>query len=211
LTRSARRDQSLPLSSRRGRSVASRLWGFLLLAWALAASSPARAALFSLSETARTEAIRLGQDSVTRESIGDEWTTSAGGVEVTVMTPFHRLAALARQAAFRQATLKPRDIERAERENRGRLVIWATLRGDRADFARFLAPVLLVGVVEVRPAFVQNERTALRQPDGRYVARCAYAFPTTALNPRGKVSLVVRDQEGRREVARVPIDLGTFR
>jgi hypothetical protein len=148
---------------------------------------------------------------VTRDSIGDEWTISAGSVEVTVMTPFHRLATLARQAAFRQTPLKPRDIERAERENRGRLVLWATVRGDRADFARFLAPVLLVGVGEVRPAFVQNERTALRQADGRYLARCLYAFPTTALNPRGKVVLVVRDPVGKVEVARVPLDLGAFR
>jgi len=187
------------------------LRGPLLLAWMLAASGPVRAVSFSLTEAERAEAIRLGQGSVTRESIGGEWTISAGGAEVTALTPFHRLATLARQAAFRQALLKPRDIERAERENQGRLVLRATLRGGRADFARFLVPVLLVGVGEVRATFAQNERTALRQPDGRYLARCAYTFPTTALNPRGKVILVVRDQVGGAEVARVPLDLAAFR
>jgi hypothetical protein len=177
----------------------------------LTANGLAEAASFALTEAERTAAIRLGEASVTRDSVGDEWTISAGGIEVTVMTPFHRLAVLARQAAFRQAPLKSRDIERAERENQGRLVVWATLRGERADFARFLAPVLLVGAAQVQPAFVQNERTALRQPDGRYLARCTYAFPTAALNPRGRVILVVRDRGDGREVGRVPLDLAAFR
>lgn len=173
-------------------------------------SAPASAASFDLTKREQAEAIGFGEASVIRDSIGDEWTVTAGGADVTVATPFYRLAALARQAAFQQVPLKPRDVEAIVRDGRERLRVWVSLRGDRPDFARFLTPALEAGSQQVRATFAQNERTALRQADGRFQARCLYAFPVRGLNPRGKIALVVREVGGA-EVARVAIDLAGVR
>ncbi|PYM07820.1 MAG: hypothetical protein DMD82_04780 [Candidatus Rokuibacteriota bacterium] len=147
---------------------------------------------------------------MTAETFGSEWVQSTGAGEVTVMTPFHRLALAARQAAFKQNTMKPADVEKLLREDRGRLVFWVSLRGPRGDFARFYEPVLQVGAGELRPSFVQNERSALRQPDGRYLARSVYGFSTATLGTTAGVVLVVRDPDGN-EVARFPVDLASIR
>jgi hypothetical protein len=188
----------------------SRLVRALMLAGLVAWPNRAGAVSFVLGDGDRAEAIRVGQRSVTQETLGTEWTLTTGTGELTVVTPFHRLALAARRAAFNQTTLTPRDIENVLREDRGRLVFWATLHGGRVNFARFYAPALVVGGREVQPTFVQNERTALRQADGTYVARCAYGFATDALDPRARVVLVVRDPDGR-EVARFPVDLAAMR
>jgi len=42
---------------------------------------------------------------------------------------------------------------------------------------------------------VQNERTAIRQENGRYLARCVYWFPTKDLTGTARPVLVVRDAE----------------
>lgn len=173
--------------------------------------APAAALSFELSAAQRLEAIRVGERSVTIDAFGAEWLAGdRAGQTVTVLTPFHRVAVAARQAAFRRETLKPGEIERVLREQRGRLVLWVQLRGDRETFARFYAPRLVVGEREIKPAFVQNEHTAARQPDGRYLARCLYGFPTQDLTGVSRVALVVADAEGR-DVSRFAIDLATMR
>ncbi len=182
----------------------------LVIAGLVVWPSHAGAVSFVLGDDDRTAAIRFGQRSVTRETLGTEWTLTTGTGALTVVTPFHRLALAARRAAFKQTTLTPRDIENVLREDQKRLVFWATLHGGRTDFARFYAPALVVSGREVQPTFVQNERTALRQADGTYVARCAYGFATDTLDPRARVVLVVRDPDGR-EVARFPVDLAAMR
>ena len=68
----------------------------------------------------------------------------------------------------------------------------------------------LVGDREIKPTFVQNERTAQRQDDGRYLARCVYGFPTRDINGRGPATLIVADGDGR-DVSRFAIDLGKMR
>ena len=135
--------------------------------------------------------------------------TSAAG-ELTVLTPFHRLALAARRAAYAKKPLEPREVQRLMREDEGRVVVWLALRGEGEDFARFYEPTLRAGSGEVRAAFVQNERTALREPDGRYLARCVYAFPTSRLRPTERVTLVVRTPDGS-EVAQFAVDLGAMR
>jgi hypothetical protein len=126
------------------------------------------------------------------------------------MTPFHRLALAARNAAFRREALRPRDIEAVVREASGRLAVWVRLYGPRPDFARFFAPVLLAGEGEVKPSFVQNERTARAEPDGRYLARCFYVFPTEGLSGGARLTLRIRDFE-ERDVATFTIDLAGMR
>ena len=106
--------------------------------------------------------------------------------------------------------LAPGEPERLLREQQDRLLLWARLHGPHEGFARFYSPRLLVGDGEVEPAFVQNERTALRQADGRYLARCVYGFPTRDLMGTSPVALVVRDADGR-DVSRFTIDLSTMR
>jgi hypothetical protein len=116
----------------------------------------------------------------------------------------------ARHAAFKNETVKPSEVSRVLKQDAGRLVIWVHLRGKREDFARHYAPMLVAGSREIKPAFVQNERTARPQDAGVYVARCVYGFPLRDLNGRERVALRVNDAEGR-DVSRFTIDLSTMR
>jgi hypothetical protein len=177
----------------------------------LQSPSPLDAALFVLTERDRAEAIRAGKRSVVSEEFGAEWTVAGGsGQRVVVMTAFHRLALAARNSAFQNQELRPKDIESALKETEGRLVFWATLRGGKADFTRFYTPALMWQQQEIKATFAQNERTALRDDDGRYTARCMYVFPIEGLDPKGKVLLVVRDADDK-QVARFTVDLSAMR
>ena len=59
-------------------------------------------------------------------------------------------------------------------------------------------------------SFVQNERTAHRQDNGRYLARCVYGFPTADLDGRARASLIVVDGDGR-DVSTFALDLAKMR
>jgi len=182
-----------------------------VLALLLVGPSPAVAASLVLGAEGRTEAVRVGTQSVTQDAFDREWRVqNATGDVVSVMTPFHRLAVAARHAAFRSDDLSPRETERVLREQGARLVIWASLHGPRVDFARYYAPRILLGAREIGPSFVQNERTAVRTEDGRYLARCVYAFPTRDIDGGARLQLVIHDAAGR-EVSRFSIDLETMR
>ena len=170
----------------------------------------AEAAAFTLSEAQKQDAMRLGATSISAQDFDAEWRVSKGGESVTVLTPFHRLAAAARNAAFKNEPLKPTEPDRLLRRDANRLVLWVQLRGRSEGFARFYAPRLAAGTREIKPAFVQNERTAARQEDGTYVARCVYGFPARELTEAATVALVVADGDGR-EVSRFTIDLSTMR
>jgi hypothetical protein len=170
-----------------------------------------QAAALSLSDAARRDAMRLGEQSVTSETLDGEWSVKNGaGERAVVMTPFHRLAIAARHAAFNGKPMKPGEPERVLRETRDRLVFWVTLRGRAEDFARYYVPRLVVGDREIKASFVQNERTAIREGDGLYVARCVYGFPTRDVTGGERVSLVVADQDGR-DVTRFDIALASMR
>jgi hypothetical protein len=191
--------------------MSHRRLGWVVFLGYLFGSAPLSAASFQLTPKEVQEAIQVGQRSVSIEEFGVEWQlANAAGATVTVMTPFYRLAQEARNAAFKEQTLKPREVTRALRESRGRLSFWATFQGSREDFARWYRPVLLARGQEVKASFVQNERTALRQEDGRYLARCLYSFPTDGLNPRERITLVIRNQDGR-EIAKFTVDLAAMR
>lgn len=184
--------------------------GFFLVC--LLGGAPLSAASFSLTERETAAAIQVGQRGVVTEEFGQEWRVDgAGGSSVTVLTPFHRLALAARNAAFRKETLKRREVEGLLKEHRGKLVFWARLPGTRADFARWYQPILVLpGRETVAASFVQNEHTALRQEDGRYLARCLYAFPTAGLSPKGRITLLIQDHDGQ-DVERFTVDLGAMR
>ena len=177
----------------------------------LAGPSAAGAVSFSLEPQQRSDALRVGAQSITRDSFDTEWrVANPTGDSLTVITPFHRLVLAARNAAFKNERMKDREPEKLLREQQDRLVIWANLRGPREDFARFFAPRLLVGDREIEPTFVQNERTAARAEDGGYRARCVYGFPVKEITPKSRVILVVRDPDGRN-VSRFTIDLASMR
>ena len=177
----------------------------------LIGTGPLDAASFALTSRDRDEAMRIGRRSVTADAWGREWRVEGGpGELVTVMTPFHRLALAARNSAFQDKELKPRDIESLLKDQQGKVVFWATLRGGRVDFARFYTPALVSEQQEIKASFAQNERTALRGEDGQYTARCLYVFPAERVDPRGIVTLVVRDAE-ERTVARFTVDLSAMR
>jgi hypothetical protein len=169
------------------------------------------AATLALTESQQQEAIQTGERSVTAEAFDAEWRIgSASGETAMVMTPFHRLAIAARHAAFNGKPLKPGEPAKILKENRDRLVFWITLRGTSEDFARHYVPRLMVGDREIKASFVQNERTAIRQQDGAYLARCVYGFPTKDVKGRERVGLVVGDGDGR-DVSRFTIDLASMR
>jgi hypothetical protein len=182
-----------------------------VLALLLAGPSAARAASFSLEPQQRTDALRVGAESITRDSFDTEWrVANQSGETLTVITPFHRLVLAARNAAFKNERMKDSEPEKLLREQQDRLVIWANLLGRREDFARFYAPRILLGDREIEPTFVQNERTALRTEGGGYLARCVYGFPVKELAPKGRLVLVVRDPDGK-DVSRFTIDLAAMR
>ncbi len=181
------------------------------LAWLLG-SAPLSGASFSLTLMETREAIRAGQQSVFSEEFGNEWqVVNSNGESITVMTPFYRLALAARNAGFRKEALKSREVETLLKEHQGKLLFWVRLHGRGADFARWYQPVLLLpGREDVKPSFVQNERTALRLEDGRYLARCLYSFPIQGLRLNGRVTLLVRDVD-RGDVVRFTVDLAAMR
>ena len=182
-----------------------------LLVLLLAGPSVAGAASFSLEPQERTDALRVGAQSITRDSFDTEWrVANQAGDSLTVITPFHRLVLAARNAAFKNERMKDTEPEKLLREQQDRLVIWANLRGPREDFARYFAPRILLGDREIEPSFVQNERTAARTDSGAYLARCVYGFPVKEIAPKSRVVLVVRDPDGR-DVSRFTIDLASMR
>jgi hypothetical protein len=177
----------------------------------LICSTPLDGASFTLSPQDREEALRVGRRSVTSESWGGEWRVNGdAGQIVTVMTPFHRLALAARNSAFQDKELKAREVESVLKEQQGKVVLWATLRGDKVDFARFYTPALMARQQQIKASFTQNERTALRGDDGKFTARCLYVFPAEDLDPRAAVTLLVRDGDDK-VVARFTVDLSTMR
>jgi len=184
----------------------------LALLTLLVSTPPAGAALLTLSDREQAEALRVGQRSVTKETGFDaEWRVeNATGEHLTVITPFYRLALAARNAAFKNEVMKPRDRDRMLQDLRERLMFWVHLQGTREDFARYYTPRLLVGDLEIEPAFVQNERTGLRQTNGSFLARSVYAFPTKDVTGQSKVVLVIRDPEGQL-VSRFALDLAKMR
>ena len=171
----------------------------------------AAAASFTLTDAQKQQALSFGARSVTQTVFDAEWSVQNGaGERATVLTPFHRVALAARHAAFRNEPLKPSEPERVLSQERDRLVLLAELRGRREDFARFYVPELRVGDQTLKALFVQNERTALKQEGDRYLARCRYEFPAKELSGTARVSLVVRDADGR-ETSRFTIDLASMR
>ena len=189
-------------------------WKLPLLAfgaYALATGS-ADAVFLTLTPKERDAAIEMGRQSIISDRFGAEWTVSGegSGEGLVVMTPFHRLALAARNSAFKSEELKPKDIDSLMREQEGRLTIWATLRGGKADFARFYTPLLVNGQRQIKASFTQNERTARRENDGAYTARCIYVFPTEGLKPGEPLVLLVKDTNDT-QVAKFTLNLGAMR
>jgi hypothetical protein len=183
----------------------------LALVAVLAVGGEAVAASFALSEADKRAAIQTGERSTVSEDFDSEWrVVNPGGDSAMVLTPFHRVAVAARHAAFKNEPLKPGEVERLLKDTAGRLVMWLNLRGTTEHFARYYVPRLLAGDREIKATFVQNERTAIRQDDGSYVARCVYGFPVQDLPPRARVALIVADADGR-DVSRFTIDLASMR
>jgi hypothetical protein len=178
---------------------------------ALGVAGDAAAASFTLDEAQKRAAVQAGERSTLTEGFDREWRVAgAGGDSLTILTPFHRLLLAARHAAFRKTSLRPTEIERVLKQDAQRLVVWVHLHGTTEDFARHYLAQLADGTREVRASFVQNERTALRQADGGYLARCVYGFPIRDLDGRGRVTLTVSDGDGRA-VSRFTIDLAGMR
>jgi len=171
----------------------------------------AAGAALTLDEKGRQEATRVGERSVNDEAFDAEWRVkNDSGDSLSVVTPFHRLVVAARHATFNGKPLKPGEPEKILKENRDRLVVWVELHGGTEGFARLYTPRLVVGDREIKASFVQNERTAHRQENGRYLARCAYGFPTADLDGRAKASLIVADGDGRA-VSTFALDLAQMR
>ena len=175
-------------------------------------ATPAAGAIMTLSASQQAEALRVGQRSVSTESPFDtEWRVeNASGERVTVVTPFYRLAIASRNAAFKNEPLKPQDQDKVLAEVKERLIVWVELHGPREDFARYYAPRLFVADREIEPAFVQNERTGLRRPNGSFLARSVYAFPNREIGGDAKLVLVIKNPEGQL-ISRFAIDLGKMR
>jgi hypothetical protein len=166
----------------------------------------------TLSPKERDAAIEMGRQSIITDRFGGEWKVSGEGAgeALVVMTPFHRLALAARNSAFKSEELKPKDVDALVREQEGKLTLWATLRGGKVDFARFYTPLLVNGQRQIKASFTQNERTARREDDGGYTARCLYVFPTEGLKPGEPLTLIVKDTNDA-QVAKFTLNLSAMR
>jgi hypothetical protein len=183
----------------------------VIAAVVLGAAGVAAAASFTLDDADKRAAIHAGERSTLTEGFDREWRVNGeGGQNLLVLTPFHRLLLSSRNATFKNEPLKPVEVERVLKQDAQRLIVWATLRGHSEDFARHYVPRLQDGDREIRATFVQNERTAVRQEDGGYLARCAYGFPVRDLDGHGRVTLTVADSDGN-DVSRFIIDLARMR
>jgi hypothetical protein len=183
----------------------------VIAAVVLGAAGVAAAASFTIEDADKRAAIHAGERSTLAEGFDREWRVSGeGGQTLLVLTPFHRLLLAARNATFKHDPLKPAEVERVLKQDAQRLIVWATLRGPSEDFARHYVPRLQDGDREIRPTFVQNERTAVRQEDGGYLARCVYGFPVRDLDGHGRVALTVADADGN-DVSRFIIELARMR
>ncbi len=190
-------------------------WWWLLvlsLGVCLTAVRPLDAASFTLTPQERDAAVRVGKRSITGEDFGGEWRVGGEGPGqvLLVMTPFHHLALAARNSAFKNQELKATDVEALVREQEGMLTLWATLKGGKADFARFYTPVIVSGEREIKARFTQNERTARREDDGSYTARCLYVFPAEGLKANDTLMLIVRDSDDK-PAAKFRVDLSAMR
>jgi hypothetical protein len=192
-------------------TTSARVLGALMAAGMIALAPPASAASLVLDEAQQREALAFGERSVARDEFDDEWrVTNAAGDTVRVLTPFYRLALAARHAGQRGEPTERVAPDKLLKEQKDRLVLLVTLHGRREDFARHLVPELTTEDRTLKPAFVQNERTAARLQDGRFLARCVYTFPVKQLTGRSRVALVVRDGDAR-EASRFVIDLAAMR
>lgn len=172
----------------------------------------AHALYLTLTPKERDAAIDLGRQSIISDRFGGEWKVGGEGAGegLVVMSAFHRLALAARNSAFKSEELKPKDIDSLMREQEGKLTLWATLRGGKVDFARFYTPVLVNGQRQIKATFTQNERTARREEDGGYTARCLYVFPTEGLKPGEPLTLIVKDTNDT-QVAKFTLNLSAMR
>ena len=96
------------------------------------------------------------------------------------------------------------------KEQQNTLTLWATLKGDQPDFARFYTPLLVNGRQQIKATFTQNERTARREDDGSYTARCIYVFPVAGVRPDDSVTLFVKNADDK-QVAKFTVDLSAMR
>jgi hypothetical protein len=183
-----------------------------LLGGLAAGFGPAAAFIPVLSDKDIETALDAGEKAIAQANFDEEWRVPlADGFEIEVTTAFYRLASAARRAAFKNEPLADKDRQEAIERGLGKIQLKATMVGPSVDFARWYDPMLLVGRQEIKPAFVQNERTALKAPDGRWVARNIYVFPVEGLPAKGTVTLVIRHRIEKKEVWRAPIDLSKMR
>jgi hypothetical protein len=183
-----------------------------LLSWLAAGLGPAAAFIPVLSDRDIEAARAAGEKAIAQEDFDQEWNLAlADGAEIEVTTPFYRVAAAARKAAFKNEPLADKDRQEAIDRGKGRIQLKATMYGTAVDFARWYDPVLMAGKQEIKPTFVQNERTALKLPDGRWAARNIYWFPVEGLPDKGAVTLVVRHRITKQQVWQAPIDLSKMR
>jgi hypothetical protein len=194
------------VSRRRAAALAALLW--CLAVW----PAPAPALVPVLSDRDIAAAIEAGDKAIAQENFDEEWRLPPGDcAEIEVTTPFYRVAAAARQAAFKNEPLADKDRQEAIDRGKGRIQLKATMHGKAVDFARWYDPVLVAGRQEIKASFVQNERTALKQEEGRFAARNIYVFPVEGLPAQGTVTLVVRHRIDKKEVCRASIDLSKMR
>ncbi len=178
----------------------------LALAW------PARAIVPELTDPEVENAVDVGTKAMVQEDFGEEWHLRLpDGEEITVSTPFSRLALAARQAALKGEPLTDKQRQDQIDRGKGRIQFMITMFGRQPDFARWYQAVLRVGDREIKATFNQNERSPLRTPDGRLAARNIYVFPLEGVPPTGTVTLVVRNQPDQKEVLRAAVDLAKMR
>ncbi|MCK4244361.1 MAG: hypothetical protein KAX20_01910 [Candidatus Omnitrophica bacterium] len=166
-----------------------------------------------LNEERIKEALGIGRKSKNLNlfEFQKEWCSDLGyGVgSALLLTPFHRLALLSRNAEICGINLPSSLIRKTLKENSGVFHFIVTLYGDTPNFARDCTASLKYGERIIKPSFLQNDRYADVNREQANVAICEYKFSSTGINPKAKIALIVTIPE--EKVLSFPFNLAKIR
>ena len=174
---------------------------------------PAQAMYMGLTTQQTEEAIDYGQRNSMREvsDFIEEW--SAPPVEnkgfAFMITEFLALALESKSSAARGLPMTDFDIQDAIARSAGKLVFRVSTLGKTFDYSREYTAVVKTRDQVIQTTFWTNlEGEPLG--DGTFVGDSDFYFPSDTVDPNGKITLIVQDNDGK-PVIQFDFDLSKVR
>ncbi|MCB7128725.1 MAG: hypothetical protein NOU37_01545 [Candidatus Brocadiales bacterium] len=177
---------------------------YLLLS--VLSAAPAQSIQLELSEKDIKDALEYGNSrrELSHPEVLEVWRVNLGyGVgSATVITPFGNLAILSKEMSRRSREPSEGEIKKTLSENRGKLVFGCSIYGDDAEFADEYKAVLMYKDKKLEPSEKEVPASAEYTrsfPDSpRYWALCFYKFDIPDLDPKAKVTLILKNGDGKK-------------